>query len=123
MLKIVAKTIPAVIFWGAFALVIFQIPYPDSLPQANFQQISLFFISLFLAVIFTLNIFLKNILMSVSFAICLIFLLILQALDSLNLVTGVLVIISGSLLFSYFRKIKKSGLTKQTKILKLRSLR
>lgn len=123
MFKVIIKIIPALIFWGIFTFVVFKVPYPESLSQANFAQISLFFAPLFLATAFTFNIFFKNILMSLSFTLCLIFLLILKALDSLNLVTGILVIISGGLLFSYFRKIKRKNLTKLPKIPKLRSLR
>ncbi|MDO8577003.1 MAG: hypothetical protein Q7R82_01540 [Candidatus Daviesbacteria bacterium] len=122
MVKIIFKILPALVFWGSFAFVVLQIPYPESITQANFIQIFPFFISLYLALAFTLNIFLKNILFSCSISLGLIFLLILKALDSLNIVTGILITIATYLLASYFRKTRRN-LTKHPKIPKLRSLR
>lgn len=107
MIKIILKSTPALIFWGVFIFIVLNVPYPESLTQANFGQLIPFFISLFLSIALTLHIFLKNILMSLSIALCLIFLLILKALDSLNIVTGLLMLISVGLLFSYFKKTKK----------------
>lgn len=122
MPKIILKVIPALIFWGAFAYIVLQIPYPESLTQANSLQIFPFFASLYLALTFTLNIFLNSILFSSSICLGLIFLLILKALDSLNIVTGILIVIATYLLASYFRKAKKRNLTKQTKIPRLTQL-
>lgn len=122
MTKIILKSISALIFWGVFIFVVFNVPYPESLAQANFTQISLFFVPLFLAIAFTLNFFFKNILMSFSITLCLIFFLILKALDSLNIVTGILILTSGGLLFSYFKKVKRKNLTKLPKIPKLTKL-
>ena len=133
------KVIPALIFWGIFVFVVLRIPYPDSLTQANSLQIFPFFVSLYLALVFSLNIFLKNILFSSSICLGLICLLILKALDSLNIVTGILTAVATYLLASYFlkgnsptvyfKKAKKrnlnpikSDLTKQTKIPKLTKL-
>lgn len=119
MFKISSKIIPAIFFWGIFAVVVLQIPYPESLTQANSLQLLAFFIPLFLALSMTLNIFLRNILSSLSISLGLIFLLILQALASLNIVTATLTVVATYLLFSYFRKIKKRSLTKPPKISKL----
>src|SRR3989344_2424392 len=116
MAKIIFKILPALIFWGAFVFVVLNIPYPESLTQANFTQILPFFVSLYLALVFTFNILFKNILFSSSICLGLIFLLILKALDSLNIVTGILIVVATYLLASYFRKAKRKGLTKQTKI-------
>lgn len=113
MSKIVLKIIPALFFWGIFIFVALKVPYPESLTQANIVQLLAFFVPLFLALSITLNIF---------FSLGLIFLLILQALDSLNIVTGALTAVAAYLLFSYFRT-KRRGLTKQTKISKLTQLR
>lgn len=127
-----SRIIPALFFWGIFLFVILQIPYPESLIRANFIQVILFFTSLYLALIFTFNIPLKNILSSSAISLGLIFLLILKALGSLNLITGLLVIISVGLLVSYFRKAKRGShsinsgfknLTKQAKIPKLTHIR
>lgn len=120
--KFLPKVIPF-IFWLILVCVILQVPYPDSLAQADFIQILSFFIPLFLAIIFTLNLFLKKISISLSVSLGLIFLLILKALDSLNLVTAVLILISIYLLISYFMKNKQVGLTNLPKISKLSSLR
>lgn len=99
----------ALFFWGVFIFVILQIPYPDTLSQANLSQLLAFFAPLCLALTFTFNIFLKNIFVSSSISIGLIFLLVLKALNSLNLVTGILTITAVALLVSYFRKAKKTN--------------
>ncbi len=102
--------------------VVLNVPYPDSFAQANFNQIIPFSVCFFLALLFTANIFLKNILQSFSLALGLFFLLVLKALDSLNLVTGTLTLTATGLLFSYFHKGKKNNLTKQSKIPRLTKL-
>lgn len=107
MSKIILKAFPPLFFWGIFAGVILTIPYPESFTQAKLDQLAFFFLPLFLALTFTLNIFLKNILQSFSISLGLIFLLILKALDSLNFVTGILILISVGLLSSYFKKAKR----------------
>lgn len=117
------KFMPAILFWGAFIFFVLMIPYPQTLTEANALQISLFFIPLFLALMFSFNIFLKNALISFSISLGLIFLLVLKALNSLNIVTGILIIISIGLFLSYFKKIKKRNLTKLPKIPKLSKLR
>lgn len=120
MIKFYSKIIISLFFWVTFAIVIFQIPYPDSLTQANFYQLIPFFSFLFFALIFTLNIFLKNILSSFSISLGLIFLLTLKALDSFNIVTAILVAITVALLVSYFSK--KNNQTVKSKSSKLKSL-
>lgn len=117
------KLIIAVIFWGIFAFVVLQVPYPESLTQANATQLVSFFIPLSLALSLTINLFLKNIFISSSISLGLIFLLVLKALNSLNLVTGILTVVAIYLLISYFRKVKRSSLTKLPKIPKLTQLR
>ena len=122
-LKVISALVLTTIFWLGFIFVIFQVPYPESLTSANTTQLISFFVPLYLSLIFTLNIFLKNISISASLSLGLIFLLILKALDSLNFVTGILLIISVYLLVSYFKKGGSSGLTLSSKIPKLHSLR
>lgn len=131
MIKILGKILPSLVCWGIFAGVILIVPYPESFTQAKLDQIILFFIPLFLALILTFNIFLNNLLQSFSITLALIFFLILKALDSLNLVTGILILAAAGLLFSYFKKAKhhnlstNSGfknLTKYTKIPRLTRL-
>ncbi|MDD5415499.1 MAG: hypothetical protein PHE48_00665 [Candidatus Daviesbacteria bacterium] len=119
MPEVFPKIISVLFFWGIFIFVVLQVPYPESLTQANYTQLILFLTPLYLALIFTLNIFLRNILSSCSFSLGLIFLLILKALDTLNIVTALLTVAATYLLFSYFRKIKKHKLTKLSKIPKL----
>lgn len=130
--KIIFKILPALVFWGGFAYVVLHVPYPNSITAANYTQILPFFASLYLALVFTLNILFRNILFSSSVCLGLILLLILKALDSLNIVTGILIVITTYLLAGYFRKAKKRGpstgsgfknLTKQPKILKLTHIR
>ncbi|EKD85521.1 MAG: hypothetical protein ACD_38C00003G0001 [uncultured bacterium] len=122
MLKIISKIILPLIFWGIFTGVVFIMPYPDSLTQANFSQIILFFAPLFLALLFTLIFLLKTFVNSTVISSGLIFLLILKGLDTLNLVSGSLIFISVALLLSYFKKAKRN-LTKLPKIPKLTHIR
>lgn len=104
------KLIPIIFCWGGFIFVIMKVPYPESLTAANFTQLAPFIFFLFLALSLTLNIFLRNIFISGSISLGLIFLLILKALDSFNLVTGSLVTVVMYLLISYFSKIRKRNL-------------
>ena len=106
MAQLLLKIIPALIFWGIFGYVILQIPYPESLTQANITQLILFFIPLFLALTVTSNLFIKNVFSSSIISLGIICLFILKALDSLNLVTGLLTVISIWLLVSYFKKVR-----------------
>lgn len=122
MFKFLSKVIPVLFFGAIFIFASLQVPYPQTLTQANTIQLLLFFIPLFLALSATINLFLKNIFSSSSISLGLIFLLILKALDSLNLVTGILIVISVGLLVSYFRKAKRRSLTLGLKIPKLISL-
>ncbi len=117
------KIIPVIIIWGIFAIIIWQVPYPESLIQADKFQLLLFFIPLFLAICASINLILKNFLSSASISLGLIFLLVLQALDSFNIVTVVLTVLATGLLVSYFRKNKRVNLTNHTKIPKLTQLR
>lgn len=123
MSKIIIKIISVLIFWGGFVYIVLTIPYPESLTQADVIQIIPFFASLYFALLFTLNFFLRKIPISAFIALGIILLLFLKALNSLNLVTGLLIIISVGLFFSYFRKGKIHGLTKSSKVPKLTQLR
>lgn len=115
------KILPALIFWGIFTYFILQVPYPKSITQADTIQLSVFFIPLFLALIFSFNIFLNSLSLSGTISLGIIFLLILKALDSLNIVTGILLILAIGLLLSYFRKGK--SLTKEPKLTKISGLK
>ncbi len=121
MAKLFFKLFPVLIFWGVFIFVIFQIPYPENLPQANITTVIAFFIPFFIALTLTIDLFFKNTFLSASISLGLVALLILKALDSLNLVTGILITIVVVLLISYFRK--GSNLTKTSRIPKLTQLR
>ncbi len=123
MYKIITKIFPALICWGIFIYVVFQVPYPETITQANIIQLLAFFIPLFLAITSSLNLISKNIFISTSISSGLIFFLFLKALESLNLITAILILIPIGLLVSYFRKTKKKNLTKLPKIPKLTHLR
>lgn len=117
------KLIPALIFWGIWILVIFYVPYPESLTQASAWQMLAFFVPLFLALTFTLNLFFNFIFSSAAISLGVVFLLLLKALNALNFVSATLTIVAVGLLLSYFRKEKgKSSLTSGQKISKLTSL-
>ncbi len=123
MFKFLPKVILVLFFGAIFIFVVLQVPYPETLTQASLIQILAFFIPLFLASVFTLNIFLRNTFSSGSISLGTIFIFILMALDSLNMVTSALTIIAVALLISYFRKIGKRSLTKWGKIPKLTHVR
>lgn len=124
MVSLLSKIIPALIFWGIWIYVIFFTEYPKSLTEASIFQLLSFFIPLFLALTLTLNIFLKSIIRSILISFGIIILLVLKALDSLNIVSALLTIIAVGLLFSYFRKPSiKSELTSGSNIPKLTKLR
>lgn len=123
MASIFTKMIPGIFFWGSFIFIVLKVPYPENFSQANIVQMLAFFIPLYLALSLTLNIFLINIFIASSITLGLIFLLILKALDSFNLVTVALVAVIMYLLISYFRKGKRSSLTKWPKIPKLTRLK
>lgn len=123
MFKVISKIFPAVLLWAIFAYVVSQVPYPQTLTQATSYQLFLFFIPLFLSLSLTINLFLGNIFSSSSISLGLIFLLILKALDSLNLVTATLILIAIGLLISYFKKVGRKNLTKLPKIPKLTKLK
>jgi len=121
MVRLFLKILLSLIFWGVFIYVVFQIPYPESLTQASINQLLYFFIPLFLALIFTSNLLLKSILRSILISFGIILLLVLKALDSLNIVSALLTIIAVGLLISYFKT--PTSLTSGSNIPKLRSLR
>lgn len=123
MSRNITKFIPALICWGVFIYVVLQVPYPETITQANANQLLSFFIPLFLSITLMLNLILKNIFISTSISLGIIFLLFLKALESLNLVTAILILIPVGLIISYFKKIKKKNLTSWRKIPKLTHLR
>jgi len=123
MIKLLIKLVPVILFWGIFVFTVLRIPYPDTIIQANISQLLSFFIPLFLALSLTINLFFKNIFLSASISLGLVSLLILKALDSLNFVTGILIMVTVVLLISSFRKTGRSNLTKFPKIPTLTKLR
>lgn len=114
------KLAPSLIFWIIWILVIFQVPYPKSLKEANLIQLLSFFTPLFLALTFTLDLFLRFILRSILISFAIIILLSLNGLGLLNLVTSGLVLITLAITLIYF---KKKRLTSSLKIPKLKALR
>src|SRR5688572_13659157 len=103
-LKTIPNIIVVIVFWSFFALVIFKVPYPNSLTSANALQLLAFFIPLFLCLTFTFNIFFKFLPRSIAIAFGLIIVLLLKPLGSLNLVSAGLTTVAVFLLFSYFKK-------------------
>lgn len=91
MPKTFFKITPALIFWIIWILVIFYVPYPESLTQASIWQIAAFFAPLFLALTFTL---------SAPISVGIVFLALLKGLDALNFVSAALTIIAVALLLS-----------------------
>lgn len=120
MANLIPKLFLASVLWLAFIYVLFNVDYPQTLVQASLSQLISFFLTLFLAVLFTLNIFLNFLAISFFISLGFIILLLLQALHSLNLVTGILTIVSIWLFISYFKKSKRSQFTSKFQIPKLR---
>ena len=112
--------VPALVCWGIFIYVILQVPYPETLTSANTFQIFAFFSAIFLAFSFTLNFFLGYMLKSIIISFGLILLLVLKALNSLNIVSFALTIIAFGLLLSYLKKQKR--LTSHSNVPKMRNL-
>ena len=117
MAQLLLKIISALIFWGIFIYVILYVQYPESLTQASVNQLLYFFIPLFLGLTFTINLILKSIISCITISFGIITLLILKALDSLNIATVGLTVIAIGLLFSYFKT--PQSLTSGSKIPKL----
>lgn len=117
------KIFPVLIFWGLFIFIIFYVPYPESLTQANFWQILAFFAPLFLALSFSVNLIFNYLTLSCILSLGIILLLTLKSLDALNLVTAALTILAIYLFFSYFQKSHKKHLTSSIKIPRIKSLR
>lgn len=121
MSKIFPKII-VLVLWVVFLLIVLKVPYPETITQANLIQLLGFFIPLFIAITFSLNLLIKNILMSASLSLGLVFILIVKSLDTLNMITAVLIISAVTLLLSYFKDNKGKNLTKRGKIPKLTRL-
>lgn len=117
-MDLLLRLLPAVTAWSIFAYTVFKVGYPQSLAQANFFQLVYFFLPLFLGLIFTVSLFLKSYLISTLISLGAVFLLLLQGLRILNLVSASLIAIATFLFISYFKKKPK---TKPSKILQLTS--
>ena len=118
----ILKFVPALIFWGIFGYVILQVPYPETLTQADLIQLLSFFIPLFLALTFTFNLIFNFYLRSIILSFGVVLLLVLKALDSLNWVTGGISIAAIILFTTTFKKSRR-GLTKGVKIPRLNTFR
>lgn len=117
---LIIRIAPLIIFCTAFALVIYLVEPPKSITEAEVLQLILFFIPLFLLTSFALNLLLKFLLRSFIVGLGFMILLILKALDSLNLVTFSLTVLATILLASAFKK--KNSYIYQGKFLKAAKL-
>lgn len=97
----------ALVFLLLFIYVVLFIDYPESLTTASRFQLTSFFLPLFLFLFFSINYFFKNNSFSLLISFGVILLLILQALDTLNIVSALLVIASIGLFLNYLKTIKK----------------
>jgi hypothetical protein len=116
---LILKIILAIVSWGFFIYVIFNVPYPDSLPAANLSQLLAFFIPLFLSLILTINFIFKNMPSSIILSFGILLLLILKSLGALNLISIILTVLAVALLISYFQP----NLTYPTFMPKIKHLR
>ncbi len=106
MRKLLINFIPALASFGVLALVIFFVPYPESITQASIFQLLAFFVPLFLGVTFSANLFFKSYPSSVSISLGVSILLLLLSLNSLNLATAIITIVTVALLLSQFKTVK-----------------
>jgi len=113
--------VPVFISWGIFIYVVLKVAYPESLTSANTFQIFSFFSSLFLSLSFTINLIVRFMLKSIIVSFGIILILVLKALNSLNIVSFLLTVIAFGLLLSYLKK-PNSRLTTHSKVPKLRNL-
>src|SRR3989344_2108184 len=109
------------ISWGIFIYVVLKIPYPETLTSANIFQVFSFFTSLFLSLSFTINLLLHFMLKSIVISFGIILIIVLKALNSLNIVSFGLTVIAFGLLLSYLKK-QKSRLTSRSNVPKIRNL-
>lgn len=107
MVKITLKTFLVIFFLLLFLDVLFNVSYPNSLTEASLFVSVAFFVPLFLLVIFLIDIFIDSIFISSSISLGLIILLLLKGLDSLNLISAILIVVTSGLFISYFAKNKK----------------
>lgn len=103
------KLIPVMIFGGVFVYVLFNVPYPNSLAQASFNQLLTFFGSLFFLLLFLINIFLNYLLISAIISGGGVILLLLKGLAALNLVSALLVILAVYFFVSFLKKNHKKN--------------
>ena len=108
------RFLPILFFWGVFILVIFNVEYPNTIPEASLFQLVAFFLPLFLSLTFTVNLIIRNIPSSVAFSLGIILLLALKSLNSVNSLTVILVIIATVLLISYFKTANQRPSTKRS---------
>jgi len=113
--------VPMLISWGIFIYVVLKIPYPETLTSANIFQVFSFFTSLFLSLSFTINLLLHFMFKSIIISFGIILIIVLKALNSLNIVSFGLTVIAFGLLLSYLKK-QKSRLTSRSNVPKIRNL-
>ncbi len=97
------KIILSIISWLIFLGVVFSVEYPESLSNASVYQLAAFFTPLLSAIFFTINLFLKSLYKSFVLSFGLVLLLILKALDALNLVTFGIALVAIYLLLGSFK--------------------
>lgn len=112
------KIIP-MIFWIGFLLCVVLVSYPTSIVDASLKQLVAFFIPLLFALIFTFHLLIKSYYRCFVLAFGVILLLLLQAFDTLNLVTLILTsfgvaLLMGNLKLDFLKKKTKTGLKKFT---------
>lgn len=117
----ILSVVPVFVSWVIFTYVVLQVPYPQTITSANTFQIFSFFTSLFLSLSFTINLLLHFMLKSIIISFGIILIIVLKALNSLNIVSFGLTVIAFGLLLSYLKK-QKSRLTSRSNVPKIRNL-
>lgn len=105
-----------ILFLLILAWVVFYIQPPESWPAASIFQILILFVPLLMFFTFTINFFIRNLPKSFSLGLGLMVILVLKALDQINLIT---ILATLTITFLLARSFKK-GLTRMPKIPKLK---
>lgn len=115
------RLLPVLLLGLILGLVIWQTPPPASLTSASVLQLTLFLTPLFLLLTFLVDHFLRFFLRSLVVSLGLVILLVLKALDSLNIASLIMTVLAVVLIIKSLKKPKK--LNYSAKIPKLTSLK
>lgn len=104
----IQRLLPTIFFAAIFGLVIWQVKPPQTVFDASLTQLVLFYLPLYLLLTSLTNLYFQFLPKSLIASLGLILLPVLKSLDSLNLVTFTLTIVSSILITKSFKKTQKT---------------